>query len=605
MPDVFKILKDLEAKAVGIDPNGDKMQEGFFVAFRSVGLPIHKDDYDNPWDPFGGNLSKALEKAAAQAPPADPATAPKTASAGLDPKQIAVASVGRSMKTYLNTFLLLDDKLQMRNDYAVMPSSSKVSDSWWAVITGANGVPTESTLSPELQTAYDAAQAVLTDKDGNPTPKYQAYMDREDEYKDKVKAYNRAYAAAMTDPIRLENFPRDGVLYQQDVDEALDRWNGLLSPALPAVPADADPATKAAATDAFNAIKAEAVRLWNRLTLQSLSGLMLDFKPSLASPEDWYDTSSSQAWTSQTFHIDASAASPPTPVWRLRPRNEFLAQELKLPPATEFRREQVLEAVVQPAPALDAATPEAEIRPTVAGLADRARMTARLTDDGTGNMHDLLLTDLSRVDLKSRIAASRYLGELAPQAPASTSSVSITFEYCLVDIRRPWWLDAFVDQGSWYLPTVSAGRLTAEDNPAALSWLPAAFVAVRNLRIDASWSGDDAANVALATGFGPFKVESAAGGQSLVHPGLQVIGWLLQHLPPLPPVSDPGPAPAPAVPRTYGTFIVKDGKITEAAYRWCPLGPLTQLRFFATGTVEIQLSDERVSLRRSPIHPIQ
>ncbi len=47
-----------------------------------------------------------------------------------------------------------------------------------------------------------------------------------------------------------------------------------------------------------------------------------------------------------------------------------------------------------------------------------------------------------------------------------------------------------------------------------------------------------------------------------------------------------------------GTFIVKDGKVTEAAYRWYPLGPLTQLRFFATGAVEIQLSDERVSLRR-------
>lgn len=47
-----------------------------------------------------------------------------------------------------------------------------------------------------------------------------------------------------------------------------------------------------------------------------------------------------------------------------------------------------------------------------------------------------------------------------------------------------------------------------------------------------------------------------------------------------------------------GTFIVKDGKIAEADYRWYPLGPLTQLRFFATGAVEIQLSDERVSLRR-------
>ena len=344
------------------------------------------------------------------------------------------------------------------------------------------------------------------------------------------------------------------VLSEASIDDVY--FFQLLSPALPAVPADADPATKAATTDAFNAIKAEGVKLWNRLTLQSLSGLMLDFKPSLASPEDWYDTSSSQVWTSQTFHIDASTDSPPTPVWRLRPRNEFLVQALKLPPATEFGRKQVLEAVVQPAPALDAPIQEAEIQPTLVGPVDRARVAARLTDDGTGNMHDLLLTDLSRVDLKSRIAASRYLGELAPQAPASTSSVSVTFEYCLVDIRRPWWLDVFVNQGRWYQPAVPAGQLTAEDNPAAISWLPAAFVAVRNLRIDASWSGDDATNAAMATDFGPFKVESAADSQSLVHPGLQVIGWLLQRLPPLPPVPDPGSIPAPTVPRTY---VVRSG----------------------------------------------
>jgi hypothetical protein len=295
MPDVFKILKDLEAKAVGIDPNGDKMQEGFFAAFRSVGLPIHKDDYDNPWDPFGGNLSKALEKAAAQTAPADPATAPKTASAGLDPKQIAVASVGRSMKTYLNTFLLIDDKLQMNNDYAVMPSSSKVSDSWWAVITGANGVPTESTLSPELQAAYDAAQAVLADKDGNPTPKYQAYMDREDEYKDKVKAYNRAYAAAMTDPIRLENFPRDGVLYQQDVDEALDRWNGLgHKPEI-----DKAIATLAAqGTDPAIALISRAKRRFQNSLINFAN--IGDIPYTLLQPETWYDADNDDGWTIYT-----------------------------------------------------------------------------------------------------------------------------------------------------------------------------------------------------------------------------------------------------------------------------------------------------------------
>ena len=55
------------------------------------------------------------------------------------------------------------------------------------------------------------------------------------------------------------------VLSQASIDDIY--FFQLLSPALPVVPADADPATKAAATDAFNAIKAEAVKLLDRLTL--------------------------------------------------------------------------------------------------------------------------------------------------------------------------------------------------------------------------------------------------------------------------------------------------------------------------------------------------
>jgi hypothetical protein len=34
------------------------MQEGYFVAFRNVGLPIRTEDYDNPHSPIGVNLNK-------------------------------------------------------------------------------------------------------------------------------------------------------------------------------------------------------------------------------------------------------------------------------------------------------------------------------------------------------------------------------------------------------------------------------------------------------------------------------------------------------------------------------------------------------------------
>jgi hypothetical protein len=35
------------------------MQEGFRVLYI-CGLPIQKDDYADPWDPFGGNVAAAL-----------------------------------------------------------------------------------------------------------------------------------------------------------------------------------------------------------------------------------------------------------------------------------------------------------------------------------------------------------------------------------------------------------------------------------------------------------------------------------------------------------------------------------------------------------------
>lgn len=221
--DVFKLLKDIELKAVGLDEKTNKMQEGYFVSFRTIGLPIHKDDYDNPWSPLGVNLQKDIPPT----PPADPKDAPKTGSDKIDTTQAFAANIAKSQQSYLNTFVLVNNKLQMNNQYAVMPGSSKLDDTWFAIITGANGIPPDMELSDDMKQAYADATAKLMDKDGNVTPHYQAYMQYEDEWKSKVKARDKAYAAAFTDPMKLQQWPTDGVLYQDDVDEAWNRWMGL------------------------------------------------------------------------------------------------------------------------------------------------------------------------------------------------------------------------------------------------------------------------------------------------------------------------------------------------------------------------------------------
>lgn len=297
--DVFKILKDLELKIVGLDPKTNTMQAGFFASFRTVGLPITIDDYKNPWSPLGGNLEKDIPKTS----PSDPKESPKTTSSTLTENQIFASKIANNQQTYLNTFLLTDDKLRMNNQYSVMPGAGRVSDAWWAITTGANGIPTESIISGALTDAYAAASAKLMDKDGNTTPHYQAYMQYQDAWSSKVKALHRAYANAFSDPLKLQNWPIDGVQYQDDADQAMDRWVGLgfkqeIESALAILAAQG--------TDPAIALISRAKKRY----INSLNEFMSigELPYTLMLPSTWYDKDNDDGWYtygSSDFHDES------------------------------------------------------------------------------------------------------------------------------------------------------------------------------------------------------------------------------------------------------------------------------------------------------------
>jgi len=301
--DVFKILKDLEAKIVGLDPAKDKVQDGYFVSFRTVGLPVHQDDFENPLDPFGGDMEAAFDKAIAKVDAKDPKDAPKTGSNQIDINKLVAAGVGKAEMNFLNTFALTDDKLKMNSQYEVMPQSSKVSDSWWAIITGANGIPMDSELSDEMKAAYEKVKAVLVDKDNKATPQYTAYMKYQEKYNDKVKAWQRAYANAFTDPMRLQNWPNEGKLYHEDANEAMQQWIGL------GFKEDID---KALATLAAQGID-PAIALIDRAK-SNFQNCLLEF-PSIPQipytfllPNSWYDRDNDDGWyeySKNDFHSES------------------------------------------------------------------------------------------------------------------------------------------------------------------------------------------------------------------------------------------------------------------------------------------------------------
>jgi hypothetical protein len=117
-----------------------------------------------------------------------------------------------------------DDKLDVNNKYMVMPVVNKNSNTWYVIFTGKNKILTEPVLSDELKKSYEDAQSKLTNKDGNPTSHYEAYLYYQDEWNTKKMELNKAYADALTNPIKLQNWPIDEIPYQNNVDQVMDKW---------------------------------------------------------------------------------------------------------------------------------------------------------------------------------------------------------------------------------------------------------------------------------------------------------------------------------------------------------------------------------------------
>lgn len=473
------MLKDLELKAVGLDPKTNKMQEGYFVAFRPIGLPIHKEDYSNPYSPLGGNLDVNKPTSTPINPAGmDPATfQAASASKTLDDNKIAAANIAKSMQSYLNTFLLLDDKLVMNNDYAVIPGSSKINDSWFAIVNGANGIPSNLELNASIKAAYDAATAKLMDKDGNTTPHYEAYMRYEDEYKSKVKAMNKAYANAFTDPAKLQMWPIEGKTYQDDVDEAWDRWSSF--------------GFKQEIENAIATLAAQgtdpAILLISR-SKKRYQNSLLEFQNigeipwTLLSPASWYDSDNDDGW------------------------NEYTANDFHS---------------------------ESHYQASSTSYSGSVGISVGLWSAGGGVSHS----------------------ESKQAMQTSSSDVTVSFNYCIVDIKRPWLDTSLLNLKNWFIVgdykknTISDGtmgqQVPANKETTFLPSIPVSLILVKDVKLSwGNWKSDFQAaqsttSASGAVGFGPFTASASyshhnesrdfscdADGEMLHIPGVQLLGYV-------------------------------------------------------------------------------
>jgi 2-oxoglutarate dehydrogenase E2 component (dihydrolipoamide succinyltransferase) len=137
-------------------------------------------------------------------------------------------------------------------------------------------------------------------------------------------------------------------------------------------------------------------------------------------------------------------------------------------------------------------------------------------------------------------ALTAVVDATAPK-PATSQGFGVHFEYCLVHLDRPWWDEVFLSRQDWRVPGYQAGQISSGTTSGAadiVSLITTGMVVIRNLTITATWSEADLAALPHSTSLGPFCI--AAGdldktSGTLTRKGLQVIAWLVQVPPVLPP----------------------------------------------------------------------
>lgn len=146
---------------------------------------------------------------------------------------------------------------------------------------------------------------------------------------------------------------------------------------------------------------------------------------------------------------------------------------------------------------------------------------------------------------------------LKPARPAKASvpppsPASLKLKYIRVSITRRWLNGLLLRLPGWSVQGFDAGYFstgTKQKNSGIAPLLPTSFVAVKDLEITGSWNnddGDDLQKRLLGMGpatFGPFTLAnngSSLGsfdGSTLRIPGIAILAWYCNVMPPLPPVS--------------------------------------------------------------------
>jgi hypothetical protein len=234
--------------------------------------------------------------------------------------------------------------------------------------------------------------------------------------------------------------------------------------------------------------------------------------------------------------------SPELPAQRLRPTPSTNGNPTPVPifrPVMWHTLAPIRETIV-PTPVLERPFPLRAIRPQA--MAMRSDVAAATFAPGESIAPAALA---NRFSIRGFALAARQAAASAEPQTVSAAAPVVSFDYCLVKLQRRWLSQALLGLPGWYMNGYGSGELAtgSDSTPSApFDAIPSAFIAIRNLKIQAQWSAQDSQAMQASAGIGPFSIAGqtfdAASG-TLACAGMQIIGWVCERQPLIPPQGDP------------------------------------------------------------------
>ncbi len=464
---LFDNLIDRIKSSRPVRTDGKSLTSGFVYSQLVLGMPVDPGDYTNPWSPAGGGTvqdAKSAQPAIAASPASGSsggaaagaaagaanggAAAAAPAAPGLDPK------VQKAINAAWKTSRLVDTMIMVTNDdsFQEYPTSRHVSFSYDGIINGMQSMPSPP-VSPDVQKQIDAAMNVLylLDTDGSILGKsqlYKLYVKNAEAYAQAKTDFAIAQASALGNPATASSWPLMSDSYQQKVDDAYDTFKSeganKVEQALDVI--------ESVGVNMQDHMIAKARKIFDVWNLSGLSGVPDQTPYSYISPTAWADPDSDDdGWMSlQVSHSDYQSQS-------------------------SFHSSAFVDSHFKS----DSSSTSGSVSASYFGFGAHASAGTSSTSTsssfqaGSGSQYSF------RNDAKN---------------------LSISLEYMLCTIERPWLIGDLFYLQNWYLVgnkknAISDGTIQGQlqDQKPLLPMIPVQFLVVRNVRISASqadWGGD-------------------------------------------------------------------------------------------------------------------